>query len=67
MSISAVSTTLSAIAAPMQRPRMKDPMTLPGGDKNPTATEKPGVAPMRKDFSAALQAMLLRAQESAVQ
>ena len=67
MSISAASTTISAIAAPMQRPRMKEPMTVPGGDKDPAATEKPGVAPMRKDFTAALQAMLLRVQENAVQ
>lgn len=65
MSISAASTQLSAITAPMPRPKSPPPMTLPGGDKDPTATGKPGVAPMRKDFTAALQAMLLRAQGNA--
>ncbi len=65
MSISAAATNLSAMTAPMHRPRAKEPMLQPGGDKDPTA--KPGLAPMRKDFTAALQAMLLRAQEAAVQ
>ena len=65
MSISVAATNLSAVTAPMHRPPAKEPMLQPGGDKTPT--EKPDVAPMRKDFTAALQAMLLRAQEAAVQ
>lgn len=64
MSISAAAINQSAMTAPIHRPRAKEPMLQPGGDKTPS--EKPELAPMRKDFTAALQAMLLRAQENSV-
>lgn len=66
MSISATSFSTAGLGiGATQRPRDKAPLFQPGvgpsgGDKDPVG--KPGLAPMQKDFTAALQAMLMQAQ-----
>lgn len=65
MSISAASVHLSTFTPPAHRPKSAPPAQSPFEPGNPTATEKPGTSPTQRDFSAALQATLLRAQERA--
>lgn len=62
MSIAAASSTISSIAPPPARKPMQPPAFLPKDGENPTATGKPGPAPLRQDFTSALQALLLRTQ-----
>ncbi len=62
MSIAPASTTISSIAPPPPRKPMQPPTFLPKDTDNPTATGKPESAPLRQDFSSALQALLLRVQ-----